>query len=344
VATAWDRLQEAWCAQDLAPVASLMTDGLAAKLDAQLATQKRAGYRDRLDARRILSSSIEACEAGDPFSSLTVRIEATAEDHDIDLKTGEAIAGRTVKGRFVEHWTFLRTGSATDPAKGLLEGSCPCCGVGLAQDAPAACPQCGNWIRSGGHDWLLSEITQDGPSNGSPAGSLDALRDTDPALSRQALEDHASWSFWRLVRAWNEGRPDLAPAAAEGPFLKEFVERIPSTFDGQPLDPVVSAVDLLSTRRQPDSETAMVRLRWNPGPGMEGNRNTVHSPTLVLGRPVGSTTRVETALTAGHCPSCGGAESNPFAVTCSWCGAPAGSASTGWKIVGVEDSGHTSGL
>ncbi len=152
VSTGWDRLQEAWCAQDLGPVASLMTDGLAAKLDAQLSTQKRAGYRDRLDKRRILSTTIGACEAGDPFSTVTVRIEASAEDHDIDLKTGEAIAGRTVKGSFVEHWTFLRTGAAIDPAKGLLEGSCPCCGVGLALDAPAACPQCGNWIRSGGHD------------------------------------------------------------------------------------------------------------------------------------------------------------------------------------------------
>lgn len=344
VGTGWDRLQEAWCAQDLGPVASLMTDGLAAKLDAQLATQKRAGYRDRLDNRRILSKSVETCEVGDPFSAVTVRIEATADDHDIDLHTGEAIAGRTISGRFVEHWTFLRAGSATDPAKGLLEGSCPCCGAGLSLEAPASCPQCGSWIRGGAHDWLLSEITQDGPSTGSPSPSLDGLRAFDPAISRQALEDRASWAFWRLVRAWNEGRPDLANAAATAPFLTEYVNRVPSTYSGRFLDPVVSAVELVSASRTGEGDEAMVRLRWNPGPGMEGNRQTIHGPTLRLRRPAGSTTRLETSLAAGHCPSCGGAESNPFAVACSWCGTPSGSASLDWKIAAVEGSGHESGL
>jgi len=344
VAAGWERLQDAWCAQDLGPVASLTTDGLAAKLDAQIATQKRAGYRDLLEGRRILSSSVEGWEEEETYQTVTVRIEACAEDHDVDLGTGRRIEGRTVSGRFVEHWTFLRTRGATSPAKGLLEGSCPCCGAELSPTAPAACPRCGSWIRSGHHDWLLSEITQDGPSGGAPSGVVEPLRASDPAISRQTLEDQASWNFWRLVRAWNEARPDLVPAAADGAFQTDFVNKIPSTFGGRSLDPVVSSVDLLETRRDDQGDEAVVRVRWNPGPGMEGDRAVRHSPVLRMRRPSGSSTRAETALAAGHCPSCGGPEDNPFAIACSWCGAPSGSASKGWKIVAVSDSGDPSGL
>lgn len=343
--TAWHRLQDAWCAQDLRPVATLLTDGLAAKLGAQLAIQVRAGYRDRLDGKKILSSSIQDTEPGTVYSTVTVRIEATAEDHDIDLRSGEVLEGRSVSGRFVEYWTFLKAHDAAPPSRGLLEGNCPCCGVSLTPEAPATCLSCGSWIRSGKHDWILSEITQDmARGDTSPEGVLSPLADGDPDISRQAIEDTASWAYWRLVRAWNENRTDLAPAAATDPLLQEFQDRIHAVSPGRLLDPIVSSVVLAKAWKEEARDVVEVRVRWNPGPSMKGSRGDIQLPTLRLSRPAGSRTKLGTALTAGHCPSCGGPETDPTAVACAWCASPIGSSSRSWKVFAVEGSENFSGL
>lgn len=69
----------------------------------------------------------------------------------------------------------------------------------------AQCPQCGSVVNSGKYDWVLAEITQDEEWVVPPAVNRvkgwQIIRERDPGLNFQHIEDRASVIFWRCMMA-----------------------------------------------------------------------------------------------------------------------------------------------
>lgn len=362
-AAAWPRLQAAWAEQDLDPVRLFLSDGLQARTAMQLQALRRRGVRNRLEDGAVVGCRLVEEDAGEAWTAATVEIEAEGRDVDLDLATG---APRRSGSRelFREYWTFLRRSGGAARAVGLLEGNCPSCGAPIPRSASVKCPHCGNAVRSGEHDWVLAEISQEGAwrrGNGAARELERRLRATDPAFSVQVLEDQASTAFWALVRTIQEGNRSglarhLAPAlAASIPIPRH---------ENLHLEPAVGSVELESSQESDGRVRATIAIRWQtglhsrvpsdlpaglgnltdgilgavrtmgaslgntPDPGAQQDRLT----RLVLERPAGAVTPAGSALASSHCPSCGGPEPTGETTVCPWCGAPTAPRPEEWSV------------
>ncbi|QOV88039.1 TIM44-like domain-containing protein [Humisphaera borealis] len=293
---AFVRIQHAWSNQNLSDVRAFISDAVYERFSLQFDEQRALGYRNEMKDVVVRRSHIANAQSGEVFDEVSVRIEASASDQNVDLQTGRPISGTRAAGEFVEVWSFLRRrGAKTKLAKpGLMEGNCPNCGGPIEMNQAANCTYCGALLRSGQYDWVLAEITQQyewEPRKGHSIPGVSAIRERDKDFNPQELEDRASVIYWRWAAADRLASATPLAKVALPAFVAKYESQLRSpAADSAPLAPspthyfgecAVGAVDLLGVlpasgaadaqdtgqdasphANQPPLDLALVNVRW----------------------------------------------------------------------------------
>ena len=343
VSGAFLAIQAAWSRQDMAPARGFVSDGVFERFGRQIAEQKEVGYRNSMSDVRVLETEALGYVAGDRFDSVFVRIKASALDQDIALDDGRVLRGGP--DVFTEVWTFLRRpGAKTLGRPGLLEGYCPSCGAPLPIADAAQCGVCKAWVNSGEHDWVLVEVTQvcewSFPSPEREVTGWQALRETDPGLSFESLEDRASVAFWR----WLEARRHQASAPLGGMAAPEFLASL--AFDGTAEQgAAVGAVTTIAFEPGADFDKVHVLVKWEAEKLALENGSTVlkgrqrRSHFFIFRRKSGVTSDPRAGLRTSRCPACGAPPERPDAVSCAYCGQAFNDGSRSWVLTDIVPFG-----
>jgi hypothetical protein len=301
-----------------------------------------------MDAVGIDQIQIVDAHSDDIYDELSVRIAAHAADYKVAMGDGRPIAGTAPLQPFAEIWSFLRRrGSATVPGKpGLLEGNCPNCGAPIALNESANCSNCNALLRSGQYDWVLSEITQESEwraGGKSTAPGLSALRQRDPDVNIQSLEDRASVIFWRKSAADRLGKLDPMFKVTSPTYGQTYATRLkpppgtPRTFYG---DCAVGSVDVRGFNSNGTEDRAMIEIRWSgPKFAIQPDStlrpiepNSPHHTLFVLMRKATAKTDIAKGISSAHCPNCGAPESGGTSGACEFCGTALNDGSNGWVL------------
>jgi predicted lipid-binding transport protein (Tim44 family) len=103
------KLQAAWSVRDLAPIGSVLTDEVSAKLQSDVDRLKRECIVNRVENIAVRTCEISEAwqETGQDF--VTVYFYANCLDYDAKEATGEVVRGsKTEPAKFEEFWTFTR--------------------------------------------------------------------------------------------------------------------------------------------------------------------------------------------------------------------------------------------
>jgi uncharacterized tellurite resistance protein B-like protein len=350
VRVAFDNVQAAWSAQDLSTVRPFLSDGVHERFSLQFDEQRALGYRNHVERVQIFGTSLAHAESEGPFDTLSVRVAAQARDHDVSLSDGRRLPGTDRDEPFVEIWSFLRRRGVTTAAgkPGLIEGNCPNCGASIEVNQSANCQYCKALLRSGDHDWVLSEITQESAwraTGGTTLPGVGETRHRDPDFSLQEVEDFASVCFWRKAAADRMRDPRLLSKVSSAEFVQEYATRLrphPGA-DGSHSyvgECAVGSVRTLGLLADAGMERALVEVRWSGTRFVTspGRRPTKTGPAvltrslLVLSRALSATSNAGKALSSSHCPNCGGPLSLATASTCEFCGTPLNDPRNGWVL------------
>jgi predicted lipid-binding transport protein (Tim44 family)/uncharacterized tellurite resistance protein B-like protein len=350
VRDAFIHLQDAWCKQDLSPVRHFVSDAVYERFSLQIAEMQQRGVRNVMENVRVIDSEIAQVDADASFHTITVRLQASAKDYEVDAN-GKVVFGSTSSDFFSEYWTFLRRpGAKSSASGGLMEGNCPNCGAALELNEAAQCQFCGAKVRSGQYDWVLSEITQASewrPAAHETVPGFDSIRAADPGFSLQGLEDRASVMFWRHIAAWQAG--DTAPLRkmARDSCCEELAREIRPDEHGARLVPTEAAVGSVSTIGilcDEPMDQALVEVRWSCGQDKlmpDGTRRPFasagfHLSYFILSRDHGVPTDDETSLSSAHCPGCGAPTSNSAADACEYCGTVLNQGDRDWVLDAIR--------
>jgi len=324
-----EALTRAWCAERLGDVQRFLTDGVMNRFQVLLDLNRRRGVINVMADASIVGVSIAHVESDDLFDTVHMRVVGEARDMDVPLARladKDALLASRPRTRYVEYWSLLRRrGARTVPGRGPLEGMCPNCGAPLDVSDSVRCDHCEVVVNSGEHGWVLAEITQESEwrqdSAGATVPGLDDLRSSDEGLSRQAIEDRASYLFWKWIQAM--GTYDAAPLGRVA--SKDFGSRVAGEIglwaeQGSRVRismPAVGSVDLAACTASDDYERAFVRVRWSSA-WYDGSQPTPSTEILVLARRTGS--RSPSGLSYARCSECGGPLPSTDAAACAYCG------------------------
>jgi hypothetical protein len=325
-------INDAWTRGELAPIRRFVSDGVYVRFSAQLHMMRHQGKRNAMADARALSATIVSAEASAQWDTVHVKMVAEARDVDCSAKlsTQEAIAlaKKAPVHPYQEVWSFLRRrGAKSKAGVPALEGACANCGAPLPSAEVVRCDVCKALTNSGEHDWVLAEITQ--PEEFSPTVSaeqealLDPLRQRDPGVSRQELEDRASVVFWK----WLEARVTDSRAG-----LERFC-RTP----GKPQAPhgdlrlvAVGSADVLQVTQDAAEkvERVTVQMVWSAANGGKPPEPRRHRVVLVRSNEALS----RRGLSCLDCPHCGGPVAESDAVTCRYCREPLAAGGKEWAL------------
>ncbi|NNJ26726.1 TIM44-like domain-containing protein [Alienimonas chondri] len=355
--------QYAWSEQNLSTCRAFLSDGVHERFELYIGMQKAEDIRNRMKNVTAGSPKIVSVESTPYFDTIHVRIPAAAITYNESLTTGRWVSGKSDRARtpFTEIWSFSRRpGVQTSADRSVLEGRCPNCGGPVAIVDRAECPQCGSIVNSGQYDWVLAEITQDEEWVVPPAAEVvpgwEELRQTDPHLNVQQIEDRASVIFWRAMMAVYHD--DFAYAA---PVVQRGAETVPARWhrgdDRFWKTPAVGVVELV--RCQPagagrdgndDFDRLRVMVRWSAtpasgdrrGPRLHGHQR-IRTDEMILKRRRGTVSAVDRAFSSAGCETCGAPIDAHSRDACGYCGAPLNDGSHGWvleDVVAYEPTVH----
>lgn len=233
---------------------------------------------------------------------------------------------------FEEIWTFLRRpGAATLAQGGAIEGFCPSCGAPVSIVDAALCASCKTWINSGEHDWVVVESTAPWEWRfADPRRDVTGwapMRERDPDLSLESLEDRAAVAFWRWVDA--RRRRDRAPlrGVATGEFVAAL--SLEASFPGGAR---LGAAEAVAFEHGDEHDRAHVQVRWE----CAGERRT---DTFIFRRRAGMTSDRKAGLSATRCPGCGAAPAQADAQMCEYCATAFNDGSRGWVLAEIVPFG-----
>jgi uncharacterized tellurite resistance protein B-like protein len=356
------KLQQAWSAQDLAPVRPFVSDGIFERFSLQVAEQRDFNYRNQVDRVEVAEVRLVQVAGDSIFDLLTVGIRAKADDYRVALDTGKRLRDGAESNEFVEYWTFLRRhGVSTGDRPGLVEGQCPNCGAQIELNESAKCASCGSLVRSGNFDWVLVEITQSAEWNdeapAEPPGVAEFRAQRDPGFNVEHLEDRTSVIFWRKAMADRLGdtKPLLKMALPE--FCQTYPQRwgpdkslrrywgdaavgSVETLGVLPGEPHASDAHAGESHASDTHDRALVEVRWagrtfTAQPGKQpapAGENALFRTLYVLHRRTGVKSDVAASVTSAHCPSCGAPEGDVTASACEFCGAVLNDGSHDWVL------------
>ena len=327
--------QHAWSEQELSRCRAFISDGVHERFALYVSMQQTEQIRNRMRDVHISSTKIVAVTSDVHFDTIHVRFVAQAITYDESLKSGKRVGGasQSIPTEFSEIWSFSRrTGVETKPRAALVQGTCPNCGGSLDIIDVAQCAHCESVVNSGQYDWVLAEITQAEEWVVPPAAHLvdgwDALREVDPALSFQHLEDRASVMFWRCMMAVYFD--DIAYAT---PIMSRERVDLPSSwslpaerFWKTPAVGTVEVVRVLPANPNDGYDRIHVLVRWSARRA-EGDRHMardldrqrIYSHVLVLKRRAGVSTKIEQAFASFNCNSCGAPVEIGRSAVCKFC-------------------------
>jgi hypothetical protein len=345
--TAFTKLQDAWCAQDLKNVRPFISDAIFERFSIQFDEQKSFGYRDQMRQIQVGTILMAEVAADDMFDVATVRIEASAIDQRISLGDGKIIGGSNQPEAFAEYWSFLRRrGVKSDPSKpGLIEGQCPNCGAPIAMNQSAKCDHCGAQLRSGEYDWVLAEITQESewhPGRRTDLPGESDLRRVDPQFNRVDLEDRASVVFWRKSMADRLGKIDPLRKTALDDFCQKYAENFKPDEHGMRKffgDCAVGSAHALAVNQDAEKNRAIVEIWWEgaaitqppegrPAAGMRSRGHHIY----LLERKAGVSSDPSQSVSSAHCPNCGAPAGADISSACPFCGTVLNDGSRGWVL------------
>jgi len=155
-------LQKAWMDRNLEPARVYMSDGIYHRWKTQIDAMIAAHKKNMLDNLVIGGVQIVKVQTDPNFDTITVRIDASAADYEIDDTTAnKVIYGSRQNQNFTEYWTFIRSGSArTKAGEGAEVTQCPNCGAPLSINESGVCSYCKAVVTSGQFGWVLDNITQ----------------------------------------------------------------------------------------------------------------------------------------------------------------------------------------
>jgi hypothetical protein len=346
------KLQNAWSAQDLSAVRPFISDGVHERFSLQFAEQKAEGYRNVMQNVAIVEAAIVDSASDSIYDEVAVRIRASALDYRVSLADGRRVAGPAVPSSFTEVWSFLRRrGAATVPGKpGLMEGHCPNCGAPVAMNESANCTNCRALLRSGEYDWVLAEITQESewrPGRRASVPGLGRLRQQDPDLNMQSMEDRASVVFWRKAAADRTGKVDPIRKVASPVFCEQYLAGLrppPGALRAWFGRCAVGSVDVLGflpPGNGSSDDRALVEVRWSGtrliagadgAPPRPGGPVSAHHSLFVFTRKPDAKTEAAKGISSAHCPNCGAPESGGTSGACEFCGTALNDGSHGWVL------------
>lgn len=328
------QVNEAWLKGDMGSARRLVSDGVYVRLQTQLGLARADGTRNVMADWSILSGEVVAAESDALWDTVHVRLVGEARDADVALELDAEEATRAAKDeplrRFEEVWSFLRRrGKKSHAGVPALEGDCPSCGAPLPLGDAVRCEQCQAIVNSGEHDWVLAEITQavewheEKPTQ--PVSGLDRLRQRDPTVSRQELEDRASVLFWKWIEAQRLG---------ERSRLERFclVAGQPSVEPRALRQVAVGACELHGVHRGGDGyDHVAVAVDWSAALGAE--KAAGRTSRLLMGRAAGARSR--RSLSSLDCPNCGGPLADSAVAKCAYCGAQLAGGRHEWMLESV---------
>jgi hypothetical protein len=155
-------LQKAWMDRNLEPARVYMSDGIYHRWKTQIDAMIAAHKKNMLDNLVIGGVQIVKVQSDPNFDTITVRIDASAADYEVDDTTAnKVIYGSRQNQNFTEYWTFIRSGSArTKAGEGAEVTQCPNCGAPLSINESGVCSYCKATVTSGQFGWVLDNITQ----------------------------------------------------------------------------------------------------------------------------------------------------------------------------------------
>src|SRR6185312_534163 len=309
-----DILREAWVAGDMRPARPFMSDGSFSRFQVQLELMRGEGVRNVMSDTRVLYVTLEAVQTNPPLDIVHLRFTAEARDATVPLASTpqqiQAALSKSPVSPYTEIWTLVRRqGAQTKQSAENVGKACPSCGApfDLGGGEIVTCKYCKALVCSGEHDWVLAEITQLSewhPNSAEAVPGLDGLREVDLGVTRETLEDRASYLFWKWIESGRKqnaaplrkaATPDLLGRGGDGAQVAQNARDI-----------AVGGADLVFcdvARSGEAQDYAYVNVFWSAAfaPGAEP---FPRQSTLRLARKSGASTKL--SMTQVVCPSCGG--------------------------------------
>lgn len=324
------KVQAAFSRHELQAARAFVSDGMFERLRRHVGAQQAAGVRHVMRDVDLLERRAMGYGAGWHYDSVAVRFKVSAVRASVEAATGKVLEER--EEVFEEIWTFLRRpGAATLAQGGAIEGFCPSCGAPVSIVDAVSCASCKTWINSGEHDWVAVESTVPWEWRyADPRRDVTGwatMREHDPDLSLESLEDRAAVAFWR----WADARRRRERAPLRGIATTELVEALSfeAPFAG---DALFGAAEVVAFEHGDELDSAHVQVRWESG----GER---HTDTLIFRRRAGMTSDRKAGLSATRCPGCGAAPANADAEKCEYCATAFNDGSRGWVLFEIAPFG-----
>ena len=351
-------IQKAWSDRDISKAEAFIADGTYEQFLIQLDFMKQEHILDVMENLEIKDAYILGFESDGNIDSIFLSITAEGKNYKINDQTKKYIEGDKKVEEFTEIWTFIRrTGAKTLGKPGLIEGYCPNCGTPITIGRHTNCSSCGCLLRSGEHDWILSNITQNCEwvrRNNSLIPGVKKYMSFDSGFNVQHIEDRTAMMFWRKVSADRQG--DIAPlrkVAVDKYYSK--VQKTYSASDGYEYfdNCAIGSIRLLAVDadKNPNEDYIYVEILWNGmlkpsknkkqsfaskiGKLFEKKKNS--NSVFVLKRKRGVMTDTKTGLCAAPCPNCGAMESNSSNNECEYCGAVMNDGNRDWVLEDIVD-------
>jgi hypothetical protein len=154
-------VQSAWMARNLQPARIYMSDGLFRSWQTLVDQQVQAHSREVMENLVVGGMVIAQVSSDQNFDGITVKIDASADDYDVDDRTGKAVGGRRQKRAISEYWTFIRSATARTRAGEQAQiTQCPNCGAPVSVNESGVCAYCKATVTTGQFGWVLDRITQ----------------------------------------------------------------------------------------------------------------------------------------------------------------------------------------
>lgn len=344
-------LQEAWFKRDLTPVRPFLSDATYQRFNVQLQLMAAQGVRDAIADVRLQGLQLLGIEQNPWFDSLHIRVRAGMRDTDVSAnftdEQARAAARKVSPESFTEVWTFVRKpGAQTRIGQDIYQGKCPNCGAPFKGGAANTCEYCNAIVNSGNYDWTLSEITQGIEFNRylSEVREQRQMRQEDPALSLEVLEDRASLVFWKWIDAQSRGDASRLAQVANAEMVSQMGRELEVLGkQGQRRVILECAVGDVSTRAfeiHPEGyDMAHVEIRWSARMGVGPvNKRPPELPTVpqrwvfTLMRKNGAKTNTSNGMSTDRCPQCNAPLTSSGASTCDFCGAQLGTGEQDWVL------------
>jgi hypothetical protein len=340
-----DILRQAWCAGDMRPTRPFVSDGVLSRFQVQLALMRQENRRNVMGDAGVLSATIEAVESAEPLDVVHVRVTAQARDTEVPVTASDddirrALAHAPIEP-YTEIWSLVRrTGVQSKPAGFAVGRACPSCGAPLDAGEMIKCRYCGTLACSGEHDWVLAEITQLvewRPSMPRDIG-IDALRQRDPGVAREVLEDRGSYVFWKWVQAGRSGEVSPLRKCASPPLLAGPNLALEATRGAT--DVAVGGAELVGCELggQDGFDRIYVEILWSARFGRAAPRPS--RVVMRLARRTGAVSRL--SMTALVCQACSAPLVDSDSTRCDHCGVELSAGDQAWVLDAVLSPGPVS--